>query len=92
MNLEPLFGRVIVRTEPINTRLKTNLIIPETAEHRYLPDQGEVVAVGPTAEGVSVGDKVLWGKWAAKKIPWDDGLWVMQDEDVIGIIRDGGKA
>lgn len=87
MNLEPLFGRVIVRTEPINARLKTKLIIPETAADRHLPDQGEVVAVGPAAEGVEVGDKVLWGKWAAKKVPWDDALWVMQDEDVIGIIR-----
>ena len=85
MKLEPLFGRVVVRAEPINVRLKTKLIIPEQAKDRDQPDQGEIVAVGPTADGgLEVGDKVLWGKWAAKEIKgWPDH-WVMQDEDVIG--------
>lgn len=88
MNLEPLFGRVIVRTEPINKRLKTSLLIPDQAKDRDQPEQGEVVSVGPTAEGVKAGEKVLWGKYAAKKLPWSDELWIMNDEDILGVVRE----
>lgn len=88
MELVPLFARVIVRAEPLNARLKTSLIIPDQAKDRDQPEQGEVVAVGPTAdESVKPGQKVLWGKYAAKKLPWSDELWLMNDEDILGIVK-----
>lgn len=86
--LEPLFGRVIVRAESVEARLKTTLHIPETAKDRYAPEEGQVVAIGPTAEGLEVGDRVLWGRYAAKQIPnWNDHF-IMNDEDVLGVIRE----
>lgn len=86
--LEPLFGRVIVKAEGVQQRLKTTLHIPETAKDRYAPEEGEVIATGPTAEGIKVGDKVLWGRYAAKQIPnWDDHF-IMNDEDILGVIRE----
>lgn len=88
MELQPLFARVIVRAEAINTRLKTNLIIPDPVKDRHAPEQGEVIAIGPTAEGLEVGNKVLWGKYAAKPVPWSDELWIMNDEDILGVIRE----
>ncbi len=88
MELTPLFARVIVRAEPLNARLKTSLIIPDQAKDRDQPEQGEVIAVGPTAdESLKVGQKVLWGKYAAKKLPWSDELWLMNDEDILGVIK-----
>jgi len=88
VELTPLFARVIVRAEPLNARLKTSLIIPDQAKDRDQPEQGEVIAVGPTAdESLKVGQKVLWGKYAAKKLPWSDELWLMNDEDILGVIK-----
>lgn len=89
MKLEPLFGRVVVRCEPIDKRLKTSLFIPDTAKDRHQPEQGEVIAVGPTAdESVKVGAKVLWGRYAAKQIPGVEDLWIMQDEDILGVVKE----
>lgn len=87
--LEPLFARVIVRAEAIEKRLKTSLIIPDQSKDRHAPEQGEIIAVGPTAdESIQIGDKVLWGRYAAKEISgWDDH-WIMNDEDVLGVIRE----
>lgn len=88
MRLEPLFGRVIVRAEPISKRLKTTLIIPDQAKDRDQPEQGEVIAVGPTTDSaIQPGQKVLWGKYAAKRLPWSEELWLMNDEDVLGVIK-----
>jgi co-chaperonin GroES (HSP10) len=89
MKLEPLFARVIVRCEPIDKRLKTSLFIPESTKERHQPEQGEVVAVGPSADAsVTVGSKVLWGRYAAKQVPGIEDLWIMQDEDILGIVRE----
>lgn len=89
MRIDPLFARVIVRSEPINARLKTKLIIPDQAKDRHQPEQGEIVGVGPSAdESLKVGAKVLWGKYAAKQVPWSDDLWIMNDEDVLGVIHE----
>lgn len=89
MELVPFFARVIVRAEPLNARLKTSLIIPDQAKDRDQPEQGEIVAVGPTVEAdIKVGQKVLWGKYAAKKIPWAEDLWLMNEEDLLGAIHE----
>ena len=88
MKVVPFFARVIVRAEPMNARLKTSLIIPDQAKERDQPEQGEIVAVGPTTEAdIKVGQKVLWGKYAAKKIPGTEDLWLMNEEDLLGAIE-----
>ncbi|MFZ0626449.1 MAG: co-chaperone GroES, partial [Acidimicrobiia bacterium] len=72
MKLQPLGDRVVVRpTEDAESRTPSGLVIPDTAKEK--PQIGEVVAVGPGARDddgdripmdVSVGDKVLYSKFA----------------------------
>lgn len=61
------------------------------AKH-HAPCEGTVIAVGPTADGVKVGDRVLFGRqagaWldAATKTTHEDGegtLFICTDEDIL---------
>lgn len=84
----PLFGRVLIRREIEEKR--GSIILPDAKKHAR--NEGIVVAVGETAEGIKVGDKVLFGKHAgawldstySKGIEQDDGtLFICADEDIL---------
>src|SRR5690554_7510712 len=76
MKLQPLGDRVVVKpTEDAEARTPSGLVIPDTAKEK--PQIGEVIAVGPGARDesgnripidVSVGDKVLYSKFAGTEV------------------------
>jgi co-chaperonin GroES (HSP10) len=98
--LKPLFARVVVRAETLQASIATKFSglskmgfeIPKTVEEKMIPDEGVVIAVGESCEVMKPGDRVLFGKWAAKPIAFEPGLYVMQEDDIIGIIEDDAKA
>jgi len=90
----PLFGRVIVKRE-VEAK-KGSIMIPEHIRKKHARSEGIVVAIGPTAEGVSLGDHVIFGKhsgtWLdatyAGSAENDDGtMFLCQDEDILAIIK-----
>ena len=92
--LHPLFARVLIRRE----KLKSSLIIPESAERRNAPSKGRVVAKGLTADkSIKIGSMVLFGQHAGTWIN-EDGtavakdedreLFVCQDEDIIAEVKE----
>lgn len=93
--LKPLFARVVVRAETLQSTVATKYTglarmgfkVPEAVEDKQIPDEGVIVSVGETCEALKAGDRVLFGKWAAKPVAFEPGLFVMQEEDVIGIIE-----
>lgn len=97
----PLFGRVIIRRE-VTAKTGGGIIIPETVAKRHAKCSGVVVAIGPSAEGVREGDKVLFGKHAGawldatftdKGEEKDDGtLFICQDEDILAVENDERNA
>lgn len=58
----PLFGRVLIEREIASKH--GSIVIPEHLQRRHSRAEGVIVAVGPTAEGVKVGDRVIFGKHA----------------------------
>lgn len=89
MKLKPLSDRVLVKRLESEEMTAGGLYIPETAKEK--PSRGEVVAVGPGKEGVTMtvkeGDKVLFGKYAGTEIKVDDvELLVMREEEILAII------
>jgi co-chaperonin GroES (HSP10) len=90
----PLLDRVVVkvetRTQAVHQKFKAlkgaGFEIPQTAEEKSIPDEGTVTSVGPTASLLKTGDRVLFGKWAAKALDSAPGHWVMLEDDVIGIL------
>ena len=95
MKIRPLYDRVVVRRLEAETTTKTGIIIPDSATEK--PNQGEIVAIGNgaiTDNGelrpltVSVGDRVLFGKYSGTEIKIDDEeLLVMKETDILAIVE-----
>ena len=95
MKLRPLHDRVIVKRLENETKTALGIIIPDNAAEK--PDQGEILAVGPgkrndkgdfVALNVSVGDRVLFGKYSGQTVKLDgQELLVIREEDVLAIIE-----
>jgi len=75
MALRPLHDRVIVKRLDNERKTASGIVIPDSAAEK--PDHGEVLAVGPGKKSddgknqpldVKVGDKVLFGKYAARPL------------------------
>ena len=62
MTLEPLDDFLVVETTDEESETRAGLILPASAETQC--QSGIVIAVGPEAEGVAPGDKVLFLKEA----------------------------
>ena len=96
MKLQPLGDRVVVSpTEEAESRTPGGLVIPDTAKEK--PQIGEVIAVGPGARDedgdripmdVSVGDRVLYSKFAGTEVKLDsDEYLVLSERDLLAVVN-----
>ena len=93
--IQPLSDRVVVQALEEAEEMRGGLYIPDTAKEK--PSQGNVVAVGPgkmSDEGVrvemdvSVGDKVLYGKYSGTDVTLDgDEYLILRESDILAIIK-----
>lgn len=100
MAFKPLHDRVLVRRVESNDKTKGGLIIPESAKEK--PAEGIIVACGEGARkdsgeliemGVTVGDKVLFGKWSGTEVSvGGEDLLIMKESDILGIITEDEAA
>ena len=87
MNFEPLGKRVLVEREEELKTTASGIIIPDNAS-KEKPSQGKVVAVSKEAEGLSVGDTVVFAKYSGSEITLNDKKYlVLNGEDILGIIK-----
>ncbi|MGH8916279.1 MAG: co-chaperone GroES [Acidimicrobiia bacterium] len=96
MKLQPLGDRVVVKpTEDAESRTPSGLVIPDTAKEK--PQIGEVIAIGPGGrdEGgdripmdVSIGDRVLYSKFAGTEVKLDGNEYlVLSERDLLAIVN-----
>jgi chaperonin GroES len=87
MNFEPLGKRVLVEREEELKTTASGIIIPDNAS-KEKPSQGKVVAISKEAEGLSVGDTVVFAKYSGSEITLNDKKYlVLNSEDILGIIK-----
>ena len=99
MKFRPLHDRIVIRRLEGEEKTKAGIIIPDTAQE--MPQEGEVVAVGPGARDeagklipidLKAGDRVLFGKWSGTEVKIDgEELIIMKETDVLGVVE-GAKA
>jgi chaperonin GroES len=92
--VKPLADRVVVKPLDEDEQMRGGLYIPDTAKEK--PSQGEVVAVGPgklSEEGarldmdVSVGDKVLYGKYSGTDVTLEgEEYLILRESDILAIV------
>jgi chaperonin GroES len=94
MKVKPLGDRVLVKRVEPEEKVKSGIIIPDTAKEK--PMEGKVVAVGAgktdengkrIAMDVKKGDRVLIGKYAGTEFKLDDTDHVIVREDeILGVL------
>ena len=89
VNIKPLADRVLIEPMEAETKTASGIYIPDTAKEK--PQRGTVVAVGPgTKENpvtLSVGDTVLYGKYAGTELKLEGNDYLMMREsDILAII------
>jgi len=95
MAIKPLSDRILVKPSEQEEEQVGGIIIPDTAKEK--PQEGEVVAVGPgkmlesgerQSMSVSVGAKVLYGKYASTEIKYGgEEYLIMREDDILAIIE-----
>ena len=89
LNIKPLADRVLIEPMAAETKTASGIIIPDTAKEK--PQKGKVVAVGPGTKDekmtVSVGDSVLYGKYAGTDLKLDGTDYlIMRESDILAIV------
>lgn len=94
LSVRPMGDRVIIASLPQEEKTKGGIILPDTAKEK--PQQGEVVAVGQgkmtdsgemLAMSVSVGDKVLYGKYSGTEVKIDgENYLIVKESEILAII------
>ncbi len=94
MKLKPLGDRVVVKSAAAEEKTSGGIILPDTAKEK--PQQGEVVAVGAgklknngerAPMELTVGDKVLYGKYAGTEITYEgEEYLIMNENDIMAIL------
>ena len=95
MAIKPLGDRILIK--PLEQEEKVGgIIIPDTAQ-KEKPQEGEVIAVGPgrvldsgelQPVSVSVGSKVLYGKYSPTEIKYgDEEYLIVREDDILAVIE-----
>ena len=89
LNIKPLADRVLVEPAAAETKTSSGIIIPDTAKEK--PQKGTIVAVGKGTKDnpitVSVGDSVLYGKYAGTELQHEGvDYLIMKESDILAIV------
>lgn len=91
--MKPINDRVVVKPAAAEEKTQGGIIIPETAKEK--PQRGEVIAVGPGKDDISmtvgVGDTVLYGKYAGQELQYRGEDYLIMREDDILVILEGSE-
>ena len=94
MKLVPLSDRVVLKQMEAEETTKSGIVLP--GQNKEKPQQAEVIAVGPggPVDGkevemkVSVGDKVIYSKYAGTEVELDDVEYIIvRQSDILAVIE-----
>ena len=94
MKLVPLGDRVVLKQVAAEETTKSGIVLPGQTKEK--PQQAEVVAVGPggIVDGkevtmlVSVGDKVIYSKYAGTEVELDgEEYLVVKQNDILAVMK-----
>ncbi len=94
MTIKPLFDKVVLKSVVAEETTKSGILLTGSAKEK--PQVSEVVAVGPggLVDGnevkmtVSVGDKVIVGKYTGTEVKVDDEQYVIVSQsDILAIVE-----
>ncbi len=89
MTIKPLGDRVLIKRVEAEEKTKSGIVLPGSAQEK--PQMAEVLAVGPGTDEVkmevSVGDKVIFSKYAGTELKLDNAdVILMSQKDILAIV------
>ena len=94
MNIKPLADRVVIKMVETEETTKSGIILAGSAKEK--PQVAEVVAVGPggvvdgkeVTMNVSVGDKVIYSKYAGNEVKLDGEEYIIvKQNDILAVVE-----
>ena len=94
MNIKPLSDRVVIVNVESEETTKSGIVLPGTAQEK--PQMAEVIAVGPggVVDGkevtmhVTVGQKVIYSKYAGTEVKFDGVEYIIvRQNDILAIVE-----
>ena len=90
MRLVPLADRVVLKQLEAETKTESGIILTSSAQEK--PQEAEVVEVGPGTEKVkmevSVGQKVIYSKYAGTDVKLDDEEYIIvKQSDILAVVE-----
>ena len=96
VKLQPLGDRVVVQPAEREETTKSGIVIPDTAKEK--PQRGSIIAVGQGRRDddgeripmdVSVGDTVLFAKYAGTEFKFEEEEYlILSEKDILAIVAD----
>ncbi|MBN4050804.1 MAG: co-chaperone GroES [Alkaliphilus sp.] len=93
MNIKPLCDRVVIKKLEAEEKTKSGIVLPGSAKEQ--PQMAKIVAVGPggLVEGkevkmeVSVGDKVIFSKYAGTEVKFEgEEYTILRQSDILAVV------
>ena len=94
MKLSPLGDRVVLKQMEAEETTKSGIVLPGKSQEK--PQQAEIIAVGPggVIDGkevkmqVSVGQKVIYSKYAGTEVKLDDVEYIIvKQSDILAVVE-----
>ena len=92
--LKPLGDRIIIELVESEERTASGIVLPDSAKEK--PQEGKVIAVGTgrvlengerVALEVSVGDSIIFSKYAGTEVKYDGNEYlIVRENDILAII------
>nr|WP_194947832.1 MULTISPECIES: co-chaperone GroES [Anoxybacillus] len=92
--MKPLGDRIVIELIQTEEKTASGIVLPDTAKEK--PQEGKVVAVGSgrvldngerVAPEVSVGDRIIFSKYAGTEVKYDGKEYlILRESDILAVI------
>lgn len=83
--IKPLADRVVAVREKAQEKTASGLYLPDSSKEK--PVVAEIVAVGPDAKAVKVGDKVVYKEYSTTELKINDVEYlIVKEEDILATV------
>ena len=85
-SLQPLGDYIVATAEEAQTKTASGIYLPQAAAEK--PKTAKVVAAGPTAKQVKVGDRIIYKTYSTTDIKVEGTEYILvKEEDILATVK-----
>ena len=84
--IQPLADYVVAQEEAAQTKTASGILLPEAAKEK--PKIAKVMATGPLAKNVKVGERILYKSYSTTDVKvGSDEYLILKEEDILATVK-----